>query len=347
MDRSHRSTPLTDSTPIYDVVIVGGGTAGLSGALMLGRARRSVLVVDSQQPRNAPAAHVHGFLSRDGIAPGELLDAGRREVRDYGGEIIPGRALSAAIVPDGFVVVLEDGRTLHGRRLLVATGLTDELPNIPGIRQRWGRDVLHCPYCHGWEFRDQPIGVLATGPFAVPQALLFRQWTSDLILFLHTETQPTIAEREKLAARDISVIEGEVASLVVTDDRLTGIELRTGTVIPRRALAVAPRFNARAELLVTLGLAVSEHPSGAGAYVAADATGRIAVPGVWVAGNVTDVMAQVVGAAASAALAAAAINADLIAEEEQRALTARQDQGSFAPAPSRGELAIGVPRHRS
>jgi thioredoxin reductase len=203
----------------YDVVIVGGGPAGLSGALMLGRARRSVLVIDSGQPRNAPAAHLQGFLSRDGVPPGHLLEAGRLEVAGYGSEIITGRARSAfrddwgysrAEHGGGFAVELDSGRTVRARRLLVTTGITDELPDIPGLTARWGRDVLHCPYCHGWEVRDQPIGVLATSPMSTHQALLFRQWTDKLTLLLHTGPRPTREEAEQFAARDIAVVAGEV-----------------------------------------------------------------------------------------------------------------------------------------
>jgi thioredoxin reductase len=138
----------------YDVVIVGGGAAGLSAGLALSRARRSVLVVDAGTPRNAPAGHVHNYLTRDGIPPAELLAAGRAEVTGYGGEILSGSVNSADPLDDGFQVTLTDGRVLLARRLLVTTGLVDELPDVPGLTERWGRDVLHCPYCHGWEVRD-------------------------------------------------------------------------------------------------------------------------------------------------------------------------------------------------
>src|ERR671921_123670 len=171
---------------VYDVLVVGGGAAGLSGALMLGRSRRSVLVVDAGEPRNAPAVGVHGFLTRDGMEPSVLLEAGRAEVLGYGVEVLEGRVASAEAADDGFVATLEGGRWVRARRLLVTTGVVDELPDIPGVRERWGRDVLHCPYCHGWEVRDQPVGILASGPMAVHQALLFRQLTEDVTLFLHT-----------------------------------------------------------------------------------------------------------------------------------------------------------------
>jgi thioredoxin reductase len=308
----------------YDVVVVGGGAAGLNGALLLARSRRSVLVIDAGEPRNAPAAHARGFLTRDGVAPRELLELGRAEVRGYGGEVVTGRVVSAAPVPGGgFTVGLDDGSAVSARRLLVTTGLVDELPDIPGVRERWGRDVLHCPYCHGWEVRDQAVGVLGSGPLTVHQALLFGQWTSDVTLFLHTAPEPTEVEEERLAARGVSVVEGEVAELVVVDDRLTGVRLASGALVPRQAVAVGPRFVARADVLVSLGLEAVEHPMGVGTHVPADPTGQTAVPGVWVAGNVADPVAQIVGAAAAGSRAAAALNADLVAEDVDRAVSAR------------------------
>jgi thioredoxin reductase len=306
----------------YDVVVVGGGAAGLSGALTLGRARRTVLVVDAGEPRNAPASGVHGFLTRDGTNPAALLRAGREEIGRYGADLLDGRVASAERVEDGFIVTLDDGGTVGARRLLVATGLVDELPDVPGVRERWGRDVLHCPYCHGWEVRDQPIGVLASGPRAAHQALLFRQWSVDVTLFLHTAPRPTDEEAEGLAARGIAVVEGEVASLEVVGDRLAGVRMGGGEVVARRAVAVMPRFVARAKMLAGLGLETTVHPLGVGEHVEADATGLTTVPGVWVAGNVADLMAQVVGAAEAGVRAGAAINADLIAEDTEHAVTA-------------------------
>src|SRR5919202_3011318 len=209
----------------YDVAIVGGGAAGLSAALVLARSRRRVVVLDSGSPRNAPAAHMHNFLSRDGLPPAELLSTGRSEVRGYGGEILSGTVDQVESTSAGFCLRLDDGSTIAARRLLIATGLTDELPEVPGVRERWGRDVLHCPYCHGWEVRDQPIGVLASGPRAAHQALLFRQWSADVTLFLHTAPRPTDEEAEGLAARGIAVVEGEVATLEVVGDRLAGVRM--------------------------------------------------------------------------------------------------------------------------
>jgi len=325
----------------YDVVVAGGGAAGLSGSLALARARRSVLVVDGGQPRNAPAAHVHNYLSRDGAAPSELLAAGRAEVTGYGGRIISGSVASAARLNGqddrgGFRVTLTDGSSAHARRLLVATGLVDELPDVPGAAERWGRDVLHCPYCHGWEVRDQAIGILATGPLAAHQAQLFRQLSADVTLFLHTAPEPSVEESERLAARGINVVRGEVVSLEVAGDRLSGVRLASGQVVPRQAVVVGPRFAARADVLTSLGLATTElRVAGQviGTYVPADLTGATTVPGVWVAGNVTDLMAQVIGAAAGGLMVGAAVNADLIAEDIERAVAAYRNPSPVAAEP--------------
>ena len=304
----------------YDVVVIGGGAAGLNGALLLARSRRSVLVVDAGQPRNRPAAAVHGLLGHDGRPPAELLARGRAEVRAYGGHVVAGEvtAVGGELDP-GFTVTLGDGRVVLARRLLVTSGLVDNLPDITGLRERWGRDVVHCPYCHGWEVRDQPIGVLASGPTSVHQALLFRQLSDDVIYF-RRGTALDDAAAARLAARGIRVVDGEVSAVVITDDHVAGVRLADGTVVPRQALAVAARMTARAGFLADLGLKASEHPSGMGAHIPADLSGRTEVPGVWAAGNVTDLSAQVGASAAAGALAGAVINADLVEEETQLAV---------------------------
>ncbi|WP_409364910.1 NAD(P)/FAD-dependent oxidoreductase [Catellatospora methionotrophica] len=313
---------VTMTLEAYDVVVLGGGAAGLNGALTLARARRSVLVVDGGEPRNAPAAHMHAFLSRDGMPPGELLKIGREEVRGYGGEIVSAQVNSVARKDGGFAVTLDDGRVIRARRLLVATGVVDELPDVPGLRERWGRDVLQCPYCHGWEVRDQAVAVLATGAHAAQQALLYRQWTPNVTLLRHTGPEPTATELTQLAARGVRLVDGQVAGLEVADDRLTGVRLADGTVLACEALVVSARAVPRVGMLEPLGLTVTEHPMGA--YVAADQSGLTEVPGVWVAGNVTDLSAQVIHAAAGGSRAAAFINFDLVTEDTARAVAAAQ-----------------------
>jgi thioredoxin reductase len=321
--RPERADSAGMSDERYDVVIIGGGPAGLSAALTLSRARRSVLVVDGGQPRNAPAGHVHNYLGREGTPPAELLAAGRAEVAGYGGTVRPGQAVDA--VRDGaeLVVTLADGSAVRGRRLLVATGLTDELPDLPGVADRFGRDVLHCPYCHGWEVRDQPLGVLGGGPMGVHQALLLRQWSPDVTLFPHTELEPDPDQARRLAARGVAVVPGAVAGLVVTDDALTGVRLVSGQVVPRRAVLVRPRLTARSAVLASLGLVAEDRQVNGisiGRAVPAEPTGATAVPGVYVAGNVTDPMAVVLASAAAGLTVAAAVNGDLVNQDAADAL---------------------------
>jgi thioredoxin reductase (NADPH) len=266
----------------YDVVVVGGGAAGLTTAMYLGRSRRRVAVVDAGEPRNAPAAHLHGFLSRDGTPPAELLAAGRAEVVGYGGEVIKERARGIEHVGEhGFVVRLAGGPELTTRGVLVATGLRDELPEIPGLRERWGNDVLHCPYCHGYEVRDAPIGVLGgdNRPMTLHQASLVRQWSPDVVFFPNRIVLAA-EERERLIARGIRIIDGEVVRLVVQDDQLRNVELADGQAVPRAVVFIGPRFVPHDEVLTGLGCQVDEN-----GWVATDATGHTSVPGVWAAGT--------------------------------------------------------------
>ncbi|WP_213815507.1 NAD(P)/FAD-dependent oxidoreductase [Glaciihabitans sp. dw_435] len=303
----------------YDVVIVGGGAAGLSAAVALGRSRRSVVVIDAGEPRNAPAAGVHNLLTRDGMSPLELTRVGREEARSYGAVVRERTTAIGARRDDaGFVVDLADGSRVRGKRMLVTTGLIDALPEVPGLAERWGRDVIHCPYCHGWEVRDEAIGILGTGPAAMHQTLMFRQLSQDVTLFVHTAQPPDAEQAEQLAARGIRVVTGEVASVSVANDELDGVVMADGSRHPLRALVVAPSFRARGEILVQLGLEVTETPMGT--VVESDAMGQTAVPGVWAAGNVTDLSAQVVSSAAAGLAAGASINADLIAADTRAAV---------------------------
>lgn len=324
---------MDDMDTAYDVVVIGGGAAGLSGALTLGRARRTVLVLDAGNPRNSPATGVHNYLTSEGVAPGDLLAAGRAEVAGYGVRVVDATVTAVRHGDPGFQVDLADGRSVRARRVLVTTGLTDELPDLPGVAERWGRDVLHCPYCHGWEARDQAIGIIGTGPMAVHSAQLFRQLSPDVVLFRHTAPELSEQEVEELAARGIVVVDGEVAGLEVHDDRLTGVRLRSGEVIAREAVVVAPRFLANTDVLAPVGLApvdftVAGHVIAT--HIPADPTGATSVPGIWVAGNITDPMAQVIAAASAGMKAGAMINADLVTEDTARAVSFHRAKHALA-----------------
>lgn len=284
----------------YDVVVIGAGAAGLNAALVLTRARRSVVVVDSGQPRNAPAAHSHGFLTRDGIPPSELYELGRKEVEGYGGQFIAGEVTA---ITHGFTVDLADGTQLKARRVLVATGLRDELPDIPGLAERWGKDAMVCPYCHGYEYADRPIGVLHDAH----HALLLRQWSPDLVLFAPSQDVP---ERTRLEARGIRIVVGTVSGLLVEDDRLRAVEMSDGRRIAREALFLKPNFVPRDDFLKPLGY----DPALIGPH------GRTNVEGIWVAGNVGNLMANLISSAAEGSTTAAMINFDLVQVDTDQAV---------------------------
>jgi thioredoxin reductase len=309
----------------YDVVVVGGGAAGLSAALVLGRARRRVVVVDAGEPRNAPAAHMQGFLGSDGLPPSELLARGRAEVSGYGVDLVDdtvtgithgeARPLSRRRLH----LDLTSGRRLTARRVLVTTGLRDAVPDVPGVADRWGRDLLHCPYCHGYEVRDQPLGVLAGGRTPVEESLahahLVRQWSDDVVFFANG-TPLSAEHRERLVARAIGLVEAPVTRLVVEDDRLTGLETGDGDVVRRAAVFVRPQFVARDTLLTDLGCATG--PDG---WVTVGPTGATSVPGVWAAGNAVNPRAQVITAAGEGSAAAIALNNSLVDEDLPLAVT--------------------------
>ncbi|UXY26136.1 NAD(P)/FAD-dependent oxidoreductase [Streptomyces sp. HUAS TT20] len=302
---------MTENTDHYEVVVIGGGAAGLSAALVLGRARRRTLVVDAGEPRNAPAAHMQGYLSRDGMSPAEFLAVGREEIARYGVELVRDRAVEVRRDGD-FTVTLASGREVRARQLVVATGLKDELPPVAGLAERFGRDVLHCPYCHGWEVRDRAFGVLATTPMSVHQALMVTQWSKDVTLFLHRVAESELADGDlrRLAAAGVTVVPGEVAEVVADEDRLTGVRLADGTVYDREVLFVAPRAVPRTNLLARLGAELRETPFGT--YPVIDERGLTTVPGLWAAGNASGFAEQVVNAASRGYRAGAAINGELL-----------------------------------
>ncbi|HXH80981.1 NAD(P)/FAD-dependent oxidoreductase [Nocardioides sp.] len=300
----------------YDVAVIGGGAAGLSAALVLSRARRTVVVIDAGAPRNAPATHMHGFLSRDGMAPSQFLAVGRTEVVGYGAALVAGTVTDlVGAGREGFSVLLADGNRIQARRVLVTTGLRDELPAIPGLADRWAREVLHCPYCHGHEVRDQRLGVIGGTPGAARYAQIVRQWTHDLVYFTAPDLL-TATERAGLVARAIGVVEGDIEQLVIDEaDRPCGVQMRDGLLVPRDAIFVPPTFVPHSQLLTALGCDVDD------GWVITDATGRTSVAGVWAAGNVTDPRAQVITAAGAGSAAAIALNADLVEDDVRNAVT--------------------------
>ncbi len=299
-----------------DVAVVGGSAAGLAAALQMARQRRSVIVVDSGEPRNAPATHVHGYLGHEGIAPTELTAAAREEVRSYGVEVLAARADRVDQVDDHFRVELAGGHSIVARRVLAATGLVDELPDIEGIAQQWGHGVIHCPFCHGFEVRDRRIVLIVTHPMGLHTAGLFRQLTARLAVVLHGSVEVERSEVEALEAAGVTIVAGNVVRVVTGDDgRVAAVHLADQTSLDADAVVVGPRFRARAEPFASLGLRASAHPSGLGDFIETDPTGATAVSGVYAAGNVADPSQQVLHAAANGSWVGAMISAGLAQED--------------------------------
>ncbi|WP_205710916.1 NAD(P)/FAD-dependent oxidoreductase [Isoptericola sp. BMS4] len=312
-DNAMQSTPDQG----YDIAIIGGGSAGLSAALILARARRSVVVIDGGAPRNAPAAAAHGLLGQEGVNPLELLQRGREESTSYGARILQSAvARASGAAEDGFVLELDDDSTILASQLLIATGVRDELPSVSGLAERWGRDVVHCPYCHGWEIRDQRIGLLATGPMSAMQALLFHQWSENMTFFPNGLEFPA-DQLEKLRALGIAIVPEEVGAVDVIDDQLAAAVMGDGKRIELDALAVPALTRARLVGLEGLGLDVEENA--AGVALVADPAGHTSVPGVWAAGNVVNAGMQVSESAANGARVAMTINTELVFARADRA----------------------------
>ena len=307
---------------VFDVAVIGGGPAGLSAGVALARALRSVVVIDAGEQRNLGAESVHGFLSREGMSPRDLLAAGREELARYGGAMTSGFVRQASRGEDQFILAMNDGSTRTARRLLIASGIVDELPELPGVADRWGRDVLYCPYCHGWEIRNKKIGVLAADSHSVLQALTFRQWSADVTILLNDALELSAGQAEQLAARSIQVVEGKVRELDVRDDRLSGAILDSGATVGLDVLVVSPATVSKANMLQRLGLEPAALQEGPGTRLETDESGRTSCPGVWAAGNATDVSAQVMTAAAAGLRAAEAINADLVLADTRREVEA-------------------------
>jgi thioredoxin reductase/SAM-dependent methyltransferase len=328
----HPSSPSTAAPAVVrhsDVAIIGGSAAGLAAALQLGRQRRSVIVIDSGEPRNAAAAHMHSFLGRDGTDPAELLAAGRAEVRSYGGEVLSGRALRVRRDSGRFVIELATGDSVVSRRIVVATGLIDELPDVEGLAAHWGRAVIHCPFCHGYEVRDRRLVQLVTHTMGLHVVPLLRQLTDRLTVLIAEGVEINEADIDTLTAGGVEVRVATAAKRVLTgaDGRLAGVELDDGTPVDADAMLVGPRFHARVEPFAGLGLHPAPHATGMGDVIEVDAIGATAVDGIFAAGSITDPGQQMLPAAAHGSRVGAAVAISLAEEDTQ---TAARPSGSVA-----------------
>ena len=328
-----------------DVAIVGGSAAGLAAALQLGRQRRSVIVVDAGEPRNAPAAHMHSYLGHEGVSPAELTAIAREEVRSYGVEVLAGRVVDVTRGAEGgFVLEAAGGRSVVARRVLAATGLTDQLPDIDGLAEHWGGDVIHCPFCHGYEVRDQRIVQIITHPMGLHPAGLFRQLTSQLTLVLHDGVDADDPALDVLRAAGVDIVDQQVRCIVTGDDgHVSAVEVFDGDPIAADAVVINPRFAARAEAFASLGIRPAAHPTGLGDFVEIAPTGETTVPGLYAAGNVTDPSQQVLQAAAQGSWVGGMISSSLAREDLEAAARPSANQADWEHRYRDGQLWSGNP----
>lgn len=301
---------MPSTTTPYDAIIVGGSFAGLSAGLQLARARRRILVIDEGRRRNRFASHSHGFLGQDGREPAAIVAKAKAQLLAY--PTIAwrdGRASDARAEADGFSVADSEGGRHQARRLLLATGLRDELPAIPGLEERWGRSVLHCPYCHGYELGGGRLGVLASGSHSPRKAALVADW-GEVTLFLNGQPEPDAEALALLARREVAIERTRLAGIEGEGEAMSGIRLADGRLAPLKALFATGRVRPASPIAAELGCALEDMPFGV--IVRADEWKRTSVPGVFVAGDVAVARHSIASAVADGATAAAGLHQSLL-----------------------------------
>lgn len=300
----------------WDCIIVGGGAAGLSAGLVLGRARRRTLVLDQGVQSNLAAHGIGGLLGHDGRPPAQLYEMGRAELTAYPTvEVRTGTVAKAVREDAGFALTTASGELIRARRVLLATGMDYAMPEIPGMAQLWGRSVFHCPFCHGWEARDQPLAVLAQGDRAVHVALLLRGWTDDVVVLSDGPAGLDTDQLDLLAGAGVAVDERQVTELRAQDGELTAVVFADGGVLPRRGLLASVGLRQRSDLVTQLGLELAPPSPVAVDAVAVDAMQRTSVPGVFAAGDLCPGVPQVAAAVASGSMAGASVMQSLMADD--------------------------------
>jgi thioredoxin reductase len=303
---------VTQTLPsIFDVIVVGGGPAGLSSALVLGRSRRKVLVCDSGEPRNATSKALHSFLSRDGIKPSELRKIAREQIHAYDGVYFQeSKVINVNKQESLFQIILDNGSSFLSRKLILAVGVIDELPDIQGMRELWGVSIFHCPYCHGWEVRDQSLALYGNGRIGFELSTLLTGWSCDLVLCTDGPAELSSEELGKLYSYGIEVRQERIAYLAHKNGELESIVFTDGKILPRKGIFLRPKTLYRTEIAKQLGCQLTD--SGA---VQVDEKGQTSVPGLYIAGDAAGRVHQAIGIVADGAAVAYGLNHTLIQED--------------------------------
>lgn len=298
--------------PTFDAIIIGGSNAGLSAGLTLGRAMRQVLIIDSGNPCNKQTPHSHNFLTQDGRKPAEMLEIARAQVLSYPTvRYASGTVTAAGGSNQQFEVTTAAGQRFRARKLLFATGVRDIMPEIAGFATCWGVSVIHCPYCHGYEFKGRPTGILMNGEAAVEFSRFIHNWTDQLTLFTDGKATFPDEARQKITRRNIRIVEKEIKSLEHENGYLNGIRFADGSRRPLAALYARPAYEQHSKLPGQLGCALTE-----GGHIGVDAAQMTSVAGIYAAGDNATPMRSVAGAVAAGMLAGAMMNNALIAESD-------------------------------
>jgi thioredoxin reductase len=300
---------IDSQTNVFDAIVIGGGVSGLSAALLLGRACKRVLVCDAGKPRNQVAQASHSFFSRDGIAPAELLQIGREQLQPYDVKIRQSEVVDAENLGDRFQVTLSNGDQFMGRKLLLATGMKDTLPSIEGFAELWGNSVFHCPYCHGWEVRDQPLAIYGKGEVGFEQVFMLTGWSRDLVLCSDGAAELSDEQRQQLFNWGIQIREEKIARLDYQDGELTGIVFANNEVLPRCGILLRPQSYQHSHLAAKLGCKL-----GSNDIVEVNDFKQTSVAGVYAVGDASSPLSQISWAVASGMLAASFVNRALIEE---------------------------------
>ncbi|SMQ85640.1 Thioredoxin reductase [Devosia lucknowensis] len=287
---------------MQDVIIVGGSFAGLTAAMQLGRARRKVTVLDTGLNRNRYAEHAHNILGQDGTPPHDMLRVARAQVGQYPTvDLVAGKAVTVAGEPDNFTVTTEAGETIAGRRLILSYGIVDEFPAIPGFAESWGRTVIHCPFCHGYEVAGTRWGLVYSSPMSLHGPVLYANWTDDITLFLDGH-DIIDEERHKLGKRGVKLVDGKLATIRHSEGKISAVVTEDGTEYGLEALYAHPRNRPSADLHAQLGLEMKDTPTGTMVQVGdMQATSR---PGIYACGDLSTGMHSVTFASNSGSLAA-------------------------------------------